>query len=62
MSNLIFMTGLSLLLEVQCKADGTIVTGVTTTRTRMGAHITMTGMGVRDIIQADKIGRYEMLI
>ena len=62
MSSLIFMIGLSLLLEVLCKADGTIVTGVTTTRIRMGAHITMTGMGVRDIIRADKIGRYEMLI
>ena len=56
MSSLIFMIGLSLLLEVLCKADGTIVTGVTTTRTRMGAHITMTGMGVRDIIQANRTG------
>lgn len=53
------MAGLSLLLEVLCKADGTIVTGVTTTRTRMGAHITITGMGVRDMIQANRTGQYD---
>ena len=40
-------------------ADGTIVTGVTTTRTRMGAHITMMGMGVRNIMQAVRISRYD---
>jgi len=36
-----------------------IVTGVTTTRTRMGAHITITGMGVRDIVQTNRTGQHD---